>query len=49
MGRKKKTINRPITPDARYNSVVLSKFIARMMLDGKIRYDSYLIRQLRCD
>ena len=35
MGRKKKTINRPIAPDSRYNSVVLSKFIARMMLDGK--------------
>ena len=35
MGRKKKTINRPIAPDARYNSVMLSKFIARMMLDGK--------------
>ena len=47
MGRKKKTINRLITPDARYNSVVLSKFIARMMLDGKksvttaILYDSF--------
>ncbi len=35
MGRKKKTINRPIMPDSRYNSVMLSKFIARMMLDGK--------------
>ena len=47
MGRKKKTINRPNAPDARYNSVVLSKFIARMMLDGKksvttaILYDSF--------
>ena len=47
MGRKKKTINRPITPDSRYNSVMLSKFIARMMLDGKksittaILYDSF--------
>ena len=47
MGRKKKTINRPIAQDARYNSVVLSKFIARMMLDGKksvttaILYDSF--------
>ena len=47
MGRKKKTITRPIAPDARYNSVVLSKFIARMMLDGKksvttaILYDSF--------
>ena len=35
MGRKKKSINRPIAPDTRYNSVMLSKFIARMMLDGK--------------
>jgi len=47
MGRKKKTINRPIAPDSRYNSVMLSKFIARMMLDGKksittaILYDSF--------
>ena len=46
MGRKKKSINRPIAPDTRYNSVMLSKFIARMMLDGKksvttaILYDS---------
>ncbi|CEM60957.1 30S ribosomal protein S7 [Treponema phagedenis] len=35
MGRKKKSINRPVAPDTRYNSVVLSKFISRMMLDGK--------------
>lgn len=35
MGRKNKSINRPIAPDARYNSVVISKFILRMMQDGK--------------
>ncbi|QTQ12529.1 30S ribosomal protein S7 [Treponema parvum] len=35
MGRHKKTIDRPILPDAKYNSVVISKFITRMMLDGK--------------
>ncbi|QTQ13244.1 30S ribosomal protein S7 [Treponema parvum] len=35
MGRHKKTIDRPILPDAKYNSVVISKFISRMMLDGK--------------
>ncbi|MDR3311578.1 MAG: 30S ribosomal protein S7 [Spirochaetaceae bacterium] len=35
MGRKSKTINRSITPDSKYNSVVLSKFVARMMLQGK--------------
>ncbi|MBQ0166367.1 MAG: 30S ribosomal protein S7 [Treponema sp.] len=35
MGRKNKSINRPIAPDARYNSVVITKFILRMMLDGK--------------
>ena len=35
MGRKNKTINRPVMPDSKYNSVVISKFISRMMLDGK--------------
>jgi small subunit ribosomal protein S7 len=35
MGRKNKTINRPIAPDTKYNSVVVSKFVSRMMLDGK--------------
>jgi small subunit ribosomal protein S7 len=35
MGRKNKTINRPIAPDSKYNSPVVSKFVARMMLDGK--------------
>ena len=35
MGRKKKTINREILPDSRYNSVVVSKFVNRMMWEGK--------------
>ena len=35
MGRKKKTVARVILPDAKYNSVIVSKFVARMMLQGK--------------
>ncbi|HOX18849.1 MAG: 30S ribosomal protein S7 [Spirochaetia bacterium] len=35
MGRKKKTIDRGHAPDARYNSVILTKFVCRMMLEGK--------------
>ena len=35
MGRKNKSINRPVMPDTRYNSTVISKFVGRMMLDGK--------------
>jgi len=35
MGRKKKTIDRGILPDPKYNSVVVSKFVNRMMWDGK--------------
>ncbi len=35
MGRKNKTIDRPIAPDAKYHSVVLTKFVTRMMLQGK--------------
>ena len=35
MGRKNKTIDRPIAPDPKYHSVVVSKFVSRMMLDGK--------------
>jgi small subunit ribosomal protein S7 len=35
MGRKKKTIDRGIGPDSRYNSVVVSKFVNRMMWEGK--------------
>lgn len=35
MGRHKKSVNRPIIPDVKYNSKVISKFVTRMMLDGK--------------
>ena len=35
MGRKNKSVNRPVMPDVKYNSVVISKFVSRMMLDGK--------------
>jgi small subunit ribosomal protein S7 len=35
MGRKKKTIDRKIAPDPQYNSVVVSKFVNRMMWEGK--------------
>ena len=35
MGRHKKSVNRPIMPDAKYNSVVVTKLVNRMMLDGK--------------
>ncbi|MCL2599567.1 MAG: 30S ribosomal protein S7 [Treponema sp.] len=35
MGRKKKSIDRKIAPDPKYNSVVLSKFVNRMMWEGK--------------
>ena len=35
MGRRKITVKRVVTPDSKYNSVVVSKFITRMMLSGK--------------
>ena len=35
MGRKNKSINRPVAPDSKYNSPVISKFVCRMMIDGK--------------
>ncbi|MDR0455870.1 MAG: 30S ribosomal protein S7 [Treponema sp.] len=35
MGRKKKSIDRKLAPDPRYNSVVVSKFVNRMMWEGK--------------
>ena len=35
MGRHKKSIDRPIIPDERYNSKVVAKFVTRMMKDGK--------------
>ena len=35
MGRKKKTIDRKINPDPKYGSVLVSKFVNRMMWEGK--------------
>jgi len=35
MGRKKKTIDRGIAPDPKYNNVIVSKFVNRMMWEGK--------------
>jgi small subunit ribosomal protein S7 len=35
MGRKKKTIDRKIAPDPKYNSTAISKFVNRMMWEGK--------------
>ncbi|MBU0926898.1 MAG: 30S ribosomal protein S7 [Spirochaetes bacterium] len=35
MGRKKKSEDRGHQPDARYNSVIVTKFICRMMWQGK--------------
>ena len=35
MGRHKKSIERPLLADVKYNSKVVSKFVCRMMLDGK--------------
>ena len=35
MGRHKKSIDRPLMPDVKYNSRLVSKFVCRMMLDGK--------------
>jgi len=35
MGRKKKSIDRKLSPDPKYNSVVVSKFVNRMMWEGK--------------
>jgi small subunit ribosomal protein S7 len=35
MGRKKKSIDRGHLPDTKYNSVILTKFVCRMMVQGK--------------
>lgn len=47
MGRGKVATRHPAAPDSKYNSVVVTKFIGRMMLSGKksvttkILYDSF--------
>jgi small subunit ribosomal protein S7 len=51
MGRKKKTIDRGHLPDTKYNSITLTKFVCRMMWQGKksicsrIVYDAMDIMQ----
>ncbi len=35
MGRKKKTIDRGHLPDPKYNSITLTKFVCRLMWQGK--------------
>ena len=35
MGRKKKTIDRGHAPDTKYNSTLVTKFVCRMMWQGK--------------
>ena len=55
MGRKKKSINRELNPDPKYNSVVVSKFVNRMMWEGKrsvglrIVHDAMGILQTKAD
>jgi small subunit ribosomal protein S7 len=55
MGRKKKTVDRGIGPDPKYNSVVVSKFVNRMMWEGKrsiglrIVHDALGILQQKAD
>ncbi len=43
MSRRKDTPVRVILPDPRYNSVVVSKFVSRMMLDGKRSISSKIL------
>jgi len=55
MGRKKKTIDRGHLPDTKYNSVIVSKFVCRMMWQGKksinmrIMYDAMDIMQQKAN
>src|SRR5512138_373762 len=51
MGRKKKSVDRGHMPDTKYNSVVITKFVCRMMVQGKkstctrIMYDAMTIME----
>ena len=45
MGRKKKTIDRKLNPDPKYNSVVISKFVNRMMWEGKRSVSMRLVHE----
>ncbi len=35
MSRRKRALKRPVPPDPRYDSQTVSKFISRLMRDGK--------------
>ena len=35
MSRRRSSLDRKITPDVKYNSILVSQFINRLMLDGK--------------
>jgi small subunit ribosomal protein S7 len=51
MGRKKKSVDRGHMPDTKYNSVVITKFVCRMMVQGKkstctrIMYDAMALME----
>jgi small subunit ribosomal protein S7 len=45
MGRKKKTIDRGILPDPKYNSKIVSKFVNRMMWEGKRSISMSIVHQ----
>jgi small subunit ribosomal protein S7 len=51
MGRKKKSIDRGHQPDTKYNSVAVTKFVCRMMWQGKkstcmrIMYEAFDVMQ----
>ena len=45
MGRKKKTIDRKLAPDPKYNSVVVAKFVNRMMWEGKRSVSMRLVHE----
>jgi small subunit ribosomal protein S7 len=55
MGRKKKSIDRGHAPDAKYNSTMVTKFVCRMMWQGKkatcvrIMYDALDVAQTKAN
>lgn len=55
MGRKKKSIDRGHLPDTKYNSVIVTKFVCRMMWQGKksicsrIMYDAMDMMQKKAN
>ena len=55
MGRKKKSIDRGHLPDTKYNSVIVTKFVCRMMWQGKksvnmrIMYDAMDVMQQKAN